>query len=64
MAQSAPTQAQITRTLIAARKAGIEPSRVEVDPVSGKIVFWNAAFTGDNPGADEPNPWDEDDEPS
>lgn len=39
--------ADVARAIKGARKGNMEPGRVEIDPVTGKIVIIAAAQTGD-----------------
>jgi hypothetical protein len=48
-------QSDVTRAIRATRKAGVVPSRVEIDR-NGKIII--IAGTADPVGDEEPNEWD------
>lgn len=52
--RSAFRQVDVTRAIKAARAAGVEVLRVEIEPLSGKIVI----VSGSAPG-EAPSPFDE-----
>ena len=48
-------QADLTRAMKAARAAGYEEARVEIDPATGKIVVYTKAPAANDDG---PSDWD------